>query len=193
MQRRLFPEEHEFLHQLQSPPSIEKFSKKSALTKLQLFVNKDRIVCVGSRLSACPALTAPLKYLMMSPKSRFAMLIIRSKPCEHLHPGNAALLSFLREKCLIHEAESARGQVKPKFTQPTTDSPSARVSVTAPFIATTVDYTQHFKLRMRLAGKSSLTNVFFAIFSRIGKGSLDRKNECVDSTACTRQDASNHT
>lgn len=184
LQKEFFAAERKFfLRKMKDPKSLEKFPSKSQLLQLSPFMDAQGVICVGGRIQESPELTNRQKHPFILPHCNFSKLIIRFLHKKHLHPGNAAMLSFVREFYWILGAKSTIRQVKreclicfraqPQFpTQIMSDLPRARVEMTPPFTATAVDYAGPFDLRTSLTKKSSLTKVYVAVFKCMSTGAI---------------------
>jgi hypothetical protein len=184
LQKHFFAAEFKyFLRKMKDPKSPEKFPSKSSLHQLTPFMNEKGVICVGGRIAASPELTIQQKHPMILPRCHFSKLIIRYLHQKFLHPGNAAMLSFVRENYWILGAKSTIRAVKkeclicfraePKFpTQIMSDLPRARVEMSSPFLATAVDYAGPFDLRTSLTKKSSIKKVYVAVFKCMSTGAI---------------------
>jgi hypothetical protein len=174
LQRAHFHEEFKFFDQ-QTVDSTKKFPSRSPLLQLKPFVNSQGTICVGGRLRASSGLTERQKHPFILPSCNFAKLLIRELHHKHCHPGNASMLSFVREKFWILGAKSTIRRVKhechecfrvnpPLPEQIMGDLPPARLEMRPVFISTAVDYAGPFNMRSSLARNSSITKVYVAVY-----------------------------
>jgi transposase InsO family protein len=174
LQRAYFSEECKFFDRQHDDPSL-KFPSRSPLLQLKPFVNSRGTICVGGRLRASSGLTERQKHPFILPSCHFSKLLICDLHHEHCHPGNASMLSFIREKFWILGAKSTIRRVKhechecfrvkpPLPEQIMGDLPPARLEMRPVFISTAVDYAGPFNMRMSLARNSSVTKVYIAVY-----------------------------
>lgn len=185
VQRMMFPKEYEyFIAKCEEPSSSITFPTKSEIKDLSPIMNKeDLVIRVGGRLQASPGLTEDQKHPIVLPSGHFAKLIVRDLHKKHHHPGNLALLGIVREKYwplgarniikkVAHECLICF-RVKPQFgTQIMGSLPEARVTMSPPFLATTVDYAGHFNLRSSFTNKNSIVKAWVAMFKCMSTGAI---------------------
>lgn len=92
-QMESYPSEYKLLS------SGESIKGKGNLTRLDLFLDKNKIMRVGGRLGNSEEFSYNKMYpILLSSKHYFTMLLFRFEHLQHLHAGAQALLCHLREK-----------------------------------------------------------------------------------------------
>lgn len=195
IQQTLFPLEHRFfMRQRENPEIKENFPTKSSILSLSPFMDENCIIRVGGRVQQSPRLTMEQKHQIIIPKCHYAKLIVRNMHQKFMHPGQSAMLSYVREyfwildcKAIIRKVQHECllcFRVKPKFpTQIMGSLPAARVTMTPPFLSTAVDYAGPFNMRTSLTKKSSLTKVYIAMFKCMSTGAIHLEAVTALSTA----------
>lgn len=141
------------------------------------------IIRVGGRLNASPMLTYDQKHPVILPKCNFVKLIVREMHNRYLHPGQNAMLAYVRLKFWPLDVKSVIRKVqhecilcfrvKPKFGEQIMGSlPEARVKMSPPFESTAVDYAGYFNIKTSLSRKSSMTKAYVAVFKCMCTGAI---------------------
>jgi hypothetical protein len=184
LQKSLLSDEYKFLlAQIEKPEPNRKFPPKSPLHQLAPFMDDRKIICVGGRIGASPALTAQQKHPMILPRCQFTKLIVRWMHRLFMHPGNNAMLSYVREyywplnvKAVIRQVKHeciVCFRYKPQLAkQIMSNLPLDRVQMSPPFSATAVDYAGPIDLKVSLARKSSNVKAYIAVFKCMSTGAV---------------------
>lgn len=149
-------------------------SKKSPLLTLSPFLDKDKILRLGGRLSKAPLSMNQKHPIILPPDHPYTNLLIRCYHQENLHAGTQFTLNFLRMKYWITQGRRAVKKIvkscvrcfkmKPSLTsQFMGDLPEMRLKPTFPFQVSTVDYCGHFWLKANPRGTIK-TKGFVSVF-----------------------------
>lgn len=194
LQLELFPEEYQILlkqremsrqntddrHPGESFPTLP---RSSSLLKLAPYLDESGLIRVGGRIHASPALTSNQKHPVIIPNCQFAVILIRELHVKHLHPGPLSTLAIVREnyfpirakdmiRKVIHQCLTCY-RIKPiSSLQFMGDLPAARVTMTAPFTCTALDYAGFYNIRASLTKKSSSTKAYVAVFKCMCTGAI---------------------
>lgn len=184
LQQSLFPDEYNFfIRKLKNPEAEEKFPSKSSLISLAPFMDDKKIICVGGRIRESPGLTNQQKHPMILPRCQFTKLIVRWMHKLFLHPGNNAMLSYVREYYWPLDAKSVIRRVKhecitcfrfkPQMAeQIMANLPLDRVQMSPPFTATALDYAGPVDLKSGLTRNASIVKAYIAVFKCMATGAM---------------------
>ena len=177
LKRRDLDEQHASIDEM---PTINRSSK---LLPLSPFMDKNGLIRVGGRISACRDLSFRQKHPIILPSCRLTMLLLRHLHEKHLHPTALTLQSIVRDRFwilrlgslvrkIIHECLTCF-RVKPiAGTQIMADLPAARVNQCSPFASTAVDYAGYFWYKSGMTRRAPITKCYVAVFKCMVTGAI---------------------
>lgn len=139
--------------------------KKSTILSLSPFLDEQRVIRVGGRLSKCPTLSYNEKYPIILPYNcHFSQLIVQFAHKTSLHGGNSLLLRLLRMRFWILKAKNLIRKTirnckecllykKQSQSQIMGTLPTSRVTLSRPFSTTGVDFAGPLDIKF-IRGKS---------------------------------------
>ena len=170
-QARAFPEEVRLLGS--SPPKALNVSSK--LTSLVPFMGADGVLHVGGRLERAPLPATQRHPILLSAQDRFTLLLVQHAHLLLSHGGPTLLIAHFGEKyyvqgmrrlartvcrqCLVCRKVSAKAQ-----TQLMGQLPPARVSPSAVFSQTGLDYAGPFSLKRGHTRRPQIVKAYLCIF-----------------------------
>ncbi|XP_011688402.1 PREDICTED: uncharacterized protein LOC105450317 [Wasmannia auropunctata] len=149
-------------------------SRSSCLRKLNPFVGNDKLIRLGGRLENAP-LSYDERHPIILPDHRVARLLIDRAHKATLHGGIQLTLRLLRQRFWILSARSlVKGHIHQCITctrhraqiseQQMGNLPASRVTPSAPFTSTGVDYAGPFNLLASVARGQRITKHYVAVF-----------------------------
>lgn len=169
VQRLTFHKEIKMLTNEQPLPS------KSMFGKLSVFLDKNKLLRVGGRMSQAAGMPYDEKHALLLPHDHVVTrLIVTWYHFENLHAGPKALLAIVRQMYwplngqvlanqTVHSCIRCSRAKPVTFQQIMGDLPKDRVTPSPPFTVTAVDFAGPFSVHYRLRG-SRPTKVYMAVF-----------------------------
>lgn len=153
----------------------EPLPPKSMFGKLSVFLDDNKLLRVGGRLSQVSTMPYNEKHAYLLPQNHvITKLIVNWYHFDNLHAGPKALLSMVRQlywplngqvlaNQTVHNCIRCSRAKPVTFQQIMGDLPRDRVTPSAPFTVTAVDFAGPFNVHYRLRG-SRPTKVYLAVF-----------------------------
>lgn len=169
IQQESFAEEYRLLSKKQQ------VQNNSSLKLLNPFMDQNQLVRVGGRLSQSSLSFEQKHQILLPQKSHITSLIVIHEHQRHLHSGQQATLSAVRQlywpvngkvavKCIIRKCVKCF-RAKPVCSeQMMSDLPATRVNQNQPFTTCGVDYCGPFMIRNKNQRGGSNVKAYIAVF-----------------------------
>lgn len=175
-QRKQYSKEYKYLLERTNEPETKKdLPESSKLISLRPFLDKDRLIRVGGRISSaeCPY---DMKHpIIVPPGSRICELILIDAHMFTLHGAVQVMMRYIRNRywvpklrnylrLFIHKCVTCARYNRAFESQLMADLPSARVHQNRPFAASGVDYAGPFSIAEKYGRKTIHRKGWIAIF-----------------------------